>query len=101
MKLVLQDHLHTRQRGIATTLTQAIDGDMQSLGTTQHSGQRIRDCKVVIIMRMEIEMGVRVALDHLTEKLDTLERIHDAQGVGQHEASDTTVAELIHQLIDV
>ena len=41
MKMVFQNYLHTRQRCVATTLTKAIDGDVQSLGTTQHCGKGV------------------------------------------------------------
>ena len=74
---------------------------MQSLGATQHSSQGIRHGEVIIIMRMKIEMGIRIALDHLTEVLNTLQGIHDSQRIWEHEPPDTTVTELIHQMIDI
>ena len=39
MELILEDHLHTRQRGITTALPQPIDSDMQTLGTTENGCQ--------------------------------------------------------------
>ena len=38
MELVLEDHLHARQRGVAATLTETVDRDVKSLGTTQGCG---------------------------------------------------------------
>ena len=39
VELVLQDSLNRGQRSITTTLSQSVDGDVQSSGTTEHSGQ--------------------------------------------------------------
>ena len=55
---------------------------------------------------MEIEMHLRITLDHLAEELDDLQWIHHSQGVGQHEAFDPSLGGAeggycIHQLIDI
>ena len=92
IELIFQNHLHTRQRCITTTLTKTIDRDMQTFGTTQHSCQRVGYCQIVIVMGMEVEMRIRIALQHLAEILDTLQRVHDTQSIGQHEASDSHIA---------
>ena len=52
-------------------------------------------------MGVEVEVGIGITLDHFTEVLDTLQGVHDTQCVGQHESTDTAVAEGIHQLIDI
>ena len=52
-------------------------------------------------MGVEVEMGIGITLDHLTEVLDTLEGVHDAEGVGEHETADADVAEFVHHLIDI
>ena len=41
IELVLKNHLHTRQRCIATTLSQTVHRHMKSLGTTEYSGQGV------------------------------------------------------------
>ena len=101
IKLVLQNHLHARQRGIATTLAQTVHRDMQAAYTTQRSRQRVGHGKVVVVMGMEVEVGIGIMLHHLAEVLNDLQGIHNAQRVGQHETAYVLVDEGIHQLIDV
>ena len=84
MKLVLQYSLHGGHRRIATTLPQPIYGDVQATSTTIYSSQRVRHGKVVVVMGMKIEMRLRIALYHLAEILDDLQRIHHSQRVRQH-----------------
>ena len=86
MELVLQNGLHRGQRGIAATFAQSVDGDVQSAGSTEHSGQRVRHSQIVVVMGMEVEMHVGVALQHLAKILDDLQRVHHTQRVWQHEA---------------
>ena len=74
---------------------------MNTLGTTEHRCQRVGYRQIVVVMGVEIEVDIGIALDHLAEILDALEGVHDTQGVGQHEAADATVAEGVHQLIDI
>ena len=52
-------------------------------------------------MGMEVEMGIGIALDHLAKILNALQGIHNTQRVRQHKTADTTVAEGIHELIDI
>ena len=52
-------------------------------------------------MGVEVEVCIRIALDHLPEVLDTLQGIHNAQRIGQHKPPDTDVAEGVHHLIDI
>ena len=52
-------------------------------------------------MGVEVEVGIGITLDHLTEVLDALQGVHDTQRVGQHETTDAAVAEGIHELIDI
>ena len=85
MELVFQDSLNRGQRRIATTLPQPIHRDVQTSCATQHSSQRVRHRQVVVVMGMEVEMYIRIALLHLTEVLDDLQGIHHTQRVGQHE----------------
>ena len=101
MELILQNHLHTRQRGIATAFTQSVHRHMESLRPTQHSSQRVRHCQVVVVMGMEVKVGIGIALDHLAEILYTLQGVHDAKRVGEHKSTNTDVTELVHQVIDI
>ena len=101
MEMILEDHLHTRQRGITAALPQPIDGHMEPLRTTEHRCQRVGDGQIVVVMGVEVEVGIGIALDHLAEILDALQGIHDAKGIRQHEAADADVAKGIHQLVDV
>ena len=99
MELILQDHLHTRERRITTTLAKTIDGDVESFRTTERCCQRIADGQVVVVVGVEVEVGIGIALEHLAEVLDTLQGIHDAQRIGQHKTTDADVAKHIHRLI--
>ena len=78
VELVFQDSLYRGQRSIATTLSQAVDGDVQSLGTAEHGSQRVRDRQVVVVMGMEVEVHFWIAFDHLAEVLNHLQGIHHA-----------------------
>ena len=101
MELILEDHLYTRQRSITTAFAKSIDGDVQPLGTAEDSCQRVGHRQVVVVVGMEVEVGIGITLDHLTEVFDALQGVHDTERVGQHEATDATVAEGIHELIDI
>ena len=50
---------------------------------------------------MEVEVQVGIALLHLAEILDDLERVEYAQRVGQHEAADTDAGNAVHEAEDV
>ena len=88
IELILQDHLHTRERSIAATLPQPVDGDVEPLGTAEHCCQRIAHGQVVVVVCMEVEVGIGIALDHLTEILNALQGVHDAKGIWQHKPAD-------------
>ena len=89
MELVLQNGLHTGQRSIATALAQSVYGDVQTLRSTEHSSQRVRYGQVVVVMGVEVEVHLWIALLHLAEILNHLQRIHHTQRIGQHETLDT------------
>ena len=101
MELVFQNDLHAAERGVATALAQPVDGDVQSASTAQGSCQRVAHGQVVVVMGMEVEVRIGIAAQHLTEELDDLQGVHDAQRVGQHEAAHGCIDERIHELIDV
>ncbi len=82
IEVVFQDSLHTGKRSIAGTFAQAVDCGMQAFAATQYSSQHIAHSKVVIIMGMEVEMGMRIAFHHLAHELDNLQRIQHSQGIG-------------------
>ena len=83
-EMVFQDGLHTGKRGIPGTLAQTVNGGVQTLAATQHSCQHVAHREVVIIMRMEVEMRVRIAFHHFPHELNDLQRVQHAQCVGQH-----------------
>ena len=97
-ELVFKYSLHACKRGIATTLTQSVHRDMQTACTTHHSSQRIGYSKVVVVMCMEFEVGVGIALHHLTEILRHLHRVEYAQCIGQKETLDAALHESVHHL---
>ena len=61
---------------------------MQTLGTAEHGSQRVRHRQVIVVVGVEVEMDLRIALHHLTEILHHLQGIHHAQRVGEHETGD-------------
>ena len=101
IEMVFQNSLHTGQRRITGTFTQTVDCGMKSLRTTQHSSQHIAHCQVVIIMRMEIEVSMRIALHHLPHIFDDLQRIQHTQCIRQHIPFDICVHQCIHHLEDI
>ena len=101
IKLVLENHLNTRQGGIATSLPQPIHSDMQAFGTTEHRCKRVAHGKVIVVVGMEVEMQIRIALHHLAEILNHLKRVHNTQSIRQHKAFHFSGAQGIHHLIDV
>ena len=96
VELVFQDDLDTRQWGIATALTQPIDRHMEAAGATIYGSQRVRNGQVVVVVGMEVEVGIRIALHHLAHIVDNLQRVHDTQRVGEHEAAYACVNQRIH-----
>ena len=97
-EVVTQDSLHTGQRSITRTFTQAVDSSVQALGSSRNSSIHIAHGKVVVIVGMEVEVRVRIALHHHTHKLLHLHGVEDTQGIRQHEATDTTALKPIHEL---
>lgn len=63
-EMVFQDGLHAGKRRIPGTLAQTVNSGVQPLTTAQHGCQHIAHRKVVIIVRMEVEMRVRIAFHH-------------------------------------
>ena len=102
VELILQNNLYRGQWRIATTLAQTVHGDVQSLGTTQHGSQRVRHRQIVVVVGVEVEMHLRIALHHLTEILHHLQGIHHAQSVREHETRNLSISQFcqgVHQLI--
>ena len=101
VEMVLQDDLHTCQRRVSTSLAQSVDRDVQAFGTTQDGRQRVGDSQVVVVVGVEVEVHIGVAFDHLAHVLDALQGVHDAEGIGEHEAADGGLRERVHELIDI
>ena len=88
MKLIFQYGLNTGHGSIAATLTQSVHRDMYTLGTTEYSSKCVAHRQVVVVMGMIVKVHVGIAFHHLTEILDDLQRIHNAQCVRKHETTD-------------
>ena len=101
IEMIFQNSLHTGQRCITGTFAQTVDRSMKSLRTTQHGSQHIAHCQVVVIMRMEIEVSMRIALHHLPHIFDDLQRIQHTQCIRQHIPFDIRVHQCIHHLEDI
>ena len=101
MELVFQDYLHARERGIAATLAQSVHRDMQSLAAAEHRSQRIAHRQVVVVVGMEVEVHAGIALLHLSHIFHHLQWVQNAQGVGQHEATDVHLGQRIEHGIDI
>ena len=99
MKMILQNDLYAGERRITAPLPQPIHRDVQSAHTAERCCQRVRDGQVVVVVGMKIEVSIGIAAVHLTEKLNDLQRIHDAERIRQHEAAHRGVDECVHQLI--
>ena len=54
-QLVLDNGKYAAQRSVARTLSQAVHGRMDSLDTRADGGIYIRDGKIIVVMRMEVE----------------------------------------------
>ena len=92
MKMVLQDSLHTGQRGITGPFSQSIDGGMQSFHPTQYSCQHITYSQIIVIVRVKIKVKIWITLLHFTHEFDDLQGIENSQGVRKHKTTDTDVA---------
>ena len=101
IEMVFQNSLHTGQRCITGTFAQTVDRSMKSLRTTQHGSQHIAHCQVVVIMRMEIEVSMRITFHHLPHIFDDLQGIQHTQRIRQHIPLDIRVHQCIHHLEDV
>ena len=91
MEMIFQNRLHTGKGSIARPFAQTVDGGMKSFHPTQYSRQHVAHGKVVIVVRMKIEVQVGITFLHLPHILDDLQRIEDSQRIGQHEPTDTAI----------
>ena len=101
VELVLQYHLYARQRGVAATFAQSVDGDVQPFCSAQHRRKRVAHSQVVVVVGVEVEPCVGITFHHLAEILYHLHRVHDAKRVGKHEAAYARVGQSVHHLVDI
>ena len=97
-EMVFQDGLHAGKRRIPGTLAQTVNGGVQPLATAQHGCQHIAHRKVVIIVRMEVEMRVRIAFHHFPHEFNDLQRVQHPQRIGQHIPLYVGPDQCVHQL---
>ena len=100
-EMVFQDGLHAGKRGIPGTFAQTVNGGVQALAATQHGGQHVAHREVVIIVRMEVEMRVRIAFHHFPHEFNDLQRVQHTQCIGQHIPLYIGLNQCVHQLKDV
>ena len=100
-EMVLQDGLDAGEGCVAGPLSQPVDGGMQSFGPAEDGCEDVADGEVVVVVRMEVEVQFGVALLHLAEVLDDLERVEYAQRVGKHEAPYARAGDGVHEAEDV
>ena len=98
IKMIFQDCLHTCERGISRTLAQSVYRCVQPFNAAQHCCQYIAYRQIIVIVRMEIEMGLRITFFHLPHIFYHLQRIQDTQCIRQHKTLDTRIFQSIHQL---
>lgn len=98
MELVAQNGLHTGQRCVSCPFAQAVHAGVDARSTAQHGCQHIADGQIVVVVGMEVKVQVGESLHHLSHEADEVERVQNAQRVGQHEASYAAVAQCLHQV---
>ena len=74
---------------------------MYSFSSAQHGRKRIAYGKVIIVVRMKIEVGAGITLLHLAEILYNLQGVHYPQGVWKHEPTYTAVGQGIDHGINI
>ena len=70
---------------------------MHASGSGLEGGEYIARRKVIVIVRVEVEMNVRIGADHLTHQFRRIPGIQNAQGVGEHETLHAAVLQALHQ----
>ena len=99
--MVVEDGLHGREWGIASTFTKTIHSGVNASTTSHDRCEDIARGEVVVVVGMEIEMKVGIAGNHLIDKDCGQLRVEDAERVGQHESLHAAVLEGIDQAIDI
>ena len=98
IEMIFQNSLNTRKRCITRPFAQSVYSSVKSFNATQHSSQHVAHSQIIIIVRMEVKMCIRIPFLHLPHILYHLQRIQDSQCIGQHIAFDTRFLQAIHQL---
>lgn len=98
---VLEIDRHLGQGGVAGALAQAVDGAVDRARASLDACQRVSGAKPIVIVWMKIELQLREAVHHITDRGKHLIGSHHPQGIGQHERADTGIPQAIHQLVDI
>ena len=99
---VIIEHSHYRSdRCVSRTLSQTVYRGVYTLDAGFDRRHSIRHGEVVIVVAVEIEVDVRIALYHHPAETVGLVRIEDSKGVREHNAPDRAILEGIHHTEDI
>ena len=88
LQMVVQDAHEAGDRQVAGALSEAVDCRVETLDPGFDGLVGIGGREVIVVMGMEVEMHLGIALHHLAEILYHLQGVHHAQRVGQHETGN-------------
>ena len=100
-EMVLEYGLHARERCIAGTFAQAVDGGVDASASAEDGGEDVGDGEVVVVVGMEIEPQAGETSDHLAHVIHHFEGVEHSQCVGKHETLDSAVLERLDKVEDV
>ena len=99
--MVVQNTYNTCERSVASAFAQTIHRGMYALNASLHSAIYICYSHIIIVMGMEIEAQVRVALNDVGAEFQRQVGRKYAKRVWQHETADWLGSKAIEHLIYV
>ena len=101
LHLVVQHGQYTGEGGVPGSFAQAVDGTVHPLYAGKGGREGVGRGQVVVVVGMKVEPQVGVAATHGPAIFQGLERVENAQRVGQHEPLYGFVLQLVDQLVDI
>ncbi len=86
---------------VAGPFAQSVDGAVYPLYAGEGGGKGIGRGQVVVVVGVEVKPQFGIAAAHGPAEFKCLERVENAQRVGQHEAFDGLAPQGIDQLVDI
>ena len=100
-QVVVQHGDYARQRRIPGPFAQSVDGRMDALHSGFYGCGDVGDRQIVVVVRVEVEMQLRIAFHHVAAKSVAVVRVQHPERVGNHKAPDRLSFQRIDHLVNV